>query len=122
MPRLLLLLVVLIVGLPAGLLAGAFIDRIGARTVILAGVGFTGASLLLMGSMTRFWHYELLCVMEITAGFVEMVKSPPDPPVLAFKAKSSTMNDVCRLPFSVPIKYTWIVCPLYELTSNETCE
>ena len=47
---------------------------------------------------------ELLCVMEITAGFVEMVKSPPDPPVLAFKAKSSTMNDVCRLPFSVPIK------------------
>ena len=47
---------------------------------------------------------ELLCVMEITAGFVETVKSPPDPPVLAFKAKSSTMNDVCRLPISVPIK------------------
>jgi MFS family permease len=59
------LLGMLIVGLPTGLLAGAFIDRIGARSVILAGIGFTGASLLLMGSMTRFWHYELLCVMEI---------------------------------------------------------
>jgi MFS family permease len=63
------LLGMLIVGLPTGLLAGAFIDRIGARSVILAGVGFTGASLLLMGSMTRFWYYELLCVMEIL-GFV----------------------------------------------------
>src|SRR5438552_11535711 len=40
----------LAVGLPSGLLAGALIDRIGARTVILAGVGLTGASLLLMGS------------------------------------------------------------------------
>ena len=39
------LLGMLIVGLPTGLLAGAFIDRIGARSVILAGVGFTGASL-----------------------------------------------------------------------------
>jgi MFS family permease len=63
------LLGMLIVGLPTGLLAGAFIDRIGARSVILAGIGFTGASLLLMGSMTKFWHYELLCVMEIL-GFV----------------------------------------------------
>lgn len=59
----------LVVGLPSGLLAGAFIDRVGARPVILTGVGLTGASLLLMGSMTRFWHYELLCVMEVL-GFV----------------------------------------------------
>ncbi len=59
----------LVVGLPSGLLAGALIDRMGARWVILTGVGFIGASLLLMGSMTRFWHYELLCVMEVL-GFV----------------------------------------------------
>jgi MFS family permease len=59
----------LVVGLPSGLLAGAFIDRVGARWVILTGVGLTGSSLLLMGSMTRFWHYELLCVMEVL-GFV----------------------------------------------------
>jgi MFS family permease len=54
-----------IVGLPFGLLAGAVIDRIGARWVILAGVAFVGASLLLMGSMTKLWHYELLCIMEV---------------------------------------------------------
>jgi MFS family permease len=59
----------LIVGLPVGLLAGAVIDRIGARWVILAGVGFIGASLLLMGSMSKIWHYELLCIMEV-AGYV----------------------------------------------------
>jgi len=59
----------LIVGLPSGLLAGGLIDRIGARWVILTGVGLTGVSLLLMGSMTRFWHYELLCIMEVL-GFV----------------------------------------------------
>jgi MFS family permease len=59
----------LLVGLPLGFVAGALIDRIGARFVILAGVGLVAASLLLMGSMTRFWHYELLCIMEV-AGFV----------------------------------------------------
>ena len=55
----------LLVGLPLGLLAGAAIDRIGARWVILAGVGFVGASLLIMGTMTKLWHYELLCIMEV---------------------------------------------------------
>ena len=59
----------LAIGLPSGLVAGALIDRIGARWIILAGVGFIGVSLFLMGSMTRFWHYELLCIMEVL-GFV----------------------------------------------------
>jgi MFS family permease len=55
----------LLVGLPFGLLAGALIDRVGARWVILSGVGFIGISLLLMGSMTKFWEYELLCILEV---------------------------------------------------------
>jgi MFS family permease len=55
----------LVAGLPFGFLAGAVIDRIGARLVILSGVGLVGISLLLMGSMTKLWHYELLCVMEV---------------------------------------------------------
>jgi MFS transporter, OFA family, oxalate/formate antiporter len=55
----------LFAGLPLGFLAGAVIDRIGARSVILCGVGLVGGSLLLMGSMTKFWHYELLCIMEV---------------------------------------------------------
>jgi MFS family permease len=55
----------LVAGLPFGFLAGVVIDRIGARLVILSGVGLTGISLLLMGSMTRLWHYELLCIMEV---------------------------------------------------------
>jgi MFS family permease len=55
----------LIAGLPSGFLAGTLIDRIGARWVILAGVGFVGSSLMLMGIMTRFWHYEVLCVFEV---------------------------------------------------------
>jgi MFS family permease len=41
------------------------IDRIGVRWVILCGVGLTGISLLLMGSITRLWQYELLCIMEV---------------------------------------------------------
>ena len=59
----------LLVGLPLGFLAGALIDRLGARFVILCGVGLVAASLLLMGSMTQFWQYELLCIMEVM-GFV----------------------------------------------------
>jgi len=55
----------LIAGLPFGLVAGTVIDRIGARWVILTGVGLIGMSLMLMGSMTKLWHYELLCVMEV---------------------------------------------------------
>src|SRR5215831_13622492 len=59
----------LFAGLPFGILAGALIDRIGARFVILAGVGLVGLPLLLMGGMSRFWQFELLCVMEVI-GFV----------------------------------------------------
>ncbi len=55
----------LLVGLPFGLLAGVLIDRIGARWVILSGVGFIGLPLILMGHMNRFWQYELLCVAEV---------------------------------------------------------
>jgi MFS family permease len=59
----------LFAGLPFGLLAGAVIDRIGVRWVILCGVGLTGVSLLLMGSITKLWQYELLCIMEVV-GYV----------------------------------------------------
>jgi MFS family permease len=55
----------LVAGLPFGFLAGAVIDRVGARLVILTGAGLIGISLVLMGSMTRLWHYELLCIMEV---------------------------------------------------------
>jgi MFS family permease len=55
----------LFAGLPFGLVAGIVIDRVGARWVILAGVGLIGVSLMLMGSMTRLWHYELLCITEV---------------------------------------------------------
>ena len=55
----------LIVGLPFGLLAGAVIDRIGARWVIVVGVGFVGIALLLMAKMTQLWQYEALCVLEV---------------------------------------------------------
>jgi MFS family permease len=55
----------LVAGLPFGLLAGAVIDRIGAKRVIMVGIGLVGISLILMGSMTKFWHYELLCVIEV---------------------------------------------------------
>jgi MFS family permease len=44
----------LIIGLPSGFLAGAAIDRIGARWVILSGVACIGISLLLMGSISTF--------------------------------------------------------------------
>jgi MFS family permease len=55
----------LVVGLPFGLLAGVLIDWIGARWVILSGVAFIGIPLVLMGFMTRFWQYELLCLLEV---------------------------------------------------------
>jgi MFS family permease len=55
----------LLVGLPSGVLAGTLIDRVGARSVILAGVGLVGGSMVLMGSMTRFWQFELLCIVEV---------------------------------------------------------
>lgn len=52
-------------GLPFGLVAGTIIDRIGAKWVILTGVGLIGISLMLMGFMTRLWHYEVLCIIEV---------------------------------------------------------
>jgi len=55
----------LFAGLPCGLLAGAVIDRIGVRWVILCGVGLIGISLILMGSITKLWQYEILCIMEV---------------------------------------------------------
>ena len=47
------------------MLAGVLIDRIGARWVILAGAGFVGASLVLMGRISKLWHYEALCIVEV---------------------------------------------------------
>ena len=54
-----------IVGLPFGLVVGAVIDRLGARGVILAGLVLVGISLVLMGFMSKLWHYELLCITEV---------------------------------------------------------
>ena len=54
----------LVIGLPFGLLVGTWIDRIGARWVILSGVAFVGLPLIFMGFMTRFWQYDLLCIVE----------------------------------------------------------
>ena len=55
----------LAIGLPFGLLAGVLIDRIGARWVILSGVGFIGFPLIAMGFMHHFWEYQLLCILEV---------------------------------------------------------
>jgi MFS family permease len=55
----------LAIGLPFGLLAGVLIDRIGARWVILSGVGFIGFPLIAMGFMHHFWQYQLLCILEV---------------------------------------------------------
>ncbi len=55
----------LFAGLPFGVLAGIVIDRMGARFVILIGVGLVGIPLLLMGWMTRFWQFEILCIVEV---------------------------------------------------------
>lgn len=52
-----------------GLFAGALIDRWGARAVIRVGIGFVGLSLALMGTMTRLWHYYVLCV-TLVLGYV----------------------------------------------------
>lgn len=55
----------MLIGLPFGFLAGALIDRMGARIVILSGIGFVGASLILMGLMSRLWQYDILCSTEV---------------------------------------------------------
>jgi MFS family permease len=59
----------LFAGLPFGLLAGSLIDRVGARPVILGGVAMAGGSLVLMGFITRFWEFEVLCITEVV-GYV----------------------------------------------------
>jgi MFS family permease len=59
------LLGALLVGLPFGLFAGTLIDRVGARRVILSGVGLIGLPLVLMGWMQHFWQYEVLCITEV---------------------------------------------------------
>jgi MFS family permease len=59
------LLGALVVGLPFGIFAGTLIDRVGARRVILSGIGLIGLPLILMGRMTHFWQYELLCIAEV---------------------------------------------------------
>ena len=55
----------LFAGFPFGIIAGALIDRIGARTVILAGVALVAGSLILMSRITAFWQFELLCIVEV---------------------------------------------------------
>ncbi len=55
----------LVFGLPFGLFAGTLIDRVGARSVILSGIALIGLPLALMGRMTHFWQYELLCIAEV---------------------------------------------------------
>ena len=52
-----------------GLLAGALIDRVGARSVIQWGVLFSGLSLILMGTISSVRQYYLLCFTEVV-GYV----------------------------------------------------
>ncbi len=59
----------LFAGLPCGVLAGTLIDKVGARPAILGGVALVGTSLVLMGFMKTFWHFEALCIIEVI-GFV----------------------------------------------------
>jgi MFS family permease len=55
----------LFAGLPFGIIAGALIDRVGARAVILAGVALVSGSLILMSRVSHFWQFELLCIVEV---------------------------------------------------------
>ncbi len=55
----------LLAGLPFGIVAGALIDRIGARTVILCGIALVAGSLILMSRITTFWQFEILCIVEV---------------------------------------------------------
>jgi MFS family permease len=52
-----------------GLLAGVLIDRVGARAVILCGIGFVGFSLIFMGMIGSVRQYYLLCITEVV-GYV----------------------------------------------------
>lgn len=55
----------LFAGLPFGIIAGALIDRVGARTVILGGIALVSGSLILMSRVQHFWQFELLCIVEV---------------------------------------------------------
>jgi MFS family permease len=55
----------LFAGLPFGIIAGALIDRIGARAVILSGIALVAGSLILMSRVQHFWQFELLCIIEV---------------------------------------------------------
>jgi MFS family permease len=55
----------LFAGLPFGIIAGALIDRVGARAVILGGVALVAGSLILMSRISHFWQFELLCIVEV---------------------------------------------------------
>jgi len=50
---------------PLLFLVGALIDRLGARSAILIGTGFVGASLFLMGGIHTLTQYYLLCFTEV---------------------------------------------------------
>ncbi|MGH9407120.1 MAG: MFS transporter [Candidatus Acidiferrales bacterium] len=52
-----------------GVLAGVLIDRVGARAVILCGIGFAGLSLVFMGMISSVGEYYLLCLTEVV-GYV----------------------------------------------------
>jgi MFS family permease len=55
----------LFAGLPFGIIAGALIDRVGARAVILGGIALVSGSLILMSRVQHFWQFELLCIVEV---------------------------------------------------------
>jgi MFS transporter, OFA family, oxalate/formate antiporter len=50
-------------------LLGALIDRIGARQVIRFGIVLVALPLVLLGWVTRLWHYYFLCIAEVV-GYV----------------------------------------------------
>jgi MFS transporter, OFA family, oxalate/formate antiporter len=50
-------------------LLGAVIDRIGARQVIRFGIVLVALPLVLLGWISRLWHYYFLCVAEVV-GYV----------------------------------------------------
>lgn len=56
-------------GLPFGILAGVLIDRVGAGRLIRVGIWSVSLSLMLMGHMTRLWHYNVLCI-TLVVGYV----------------------------------------------------
>jgi MFS family permease len=59
----------MLLGIPFGWIAGALIDRIGTRWVILPGAALIGISFLLMGKIARLWQYEALC-LALVVGYM----------------------------------------------------